>query len=154
METIAVEQYSDDLVEEIKPLIEQHYEEIALNKELIPLDPNWDQYAALAAAGKLLIVCARNEQNELIGYTVFFVNYHIHYQSTLVANNDLIWLHPDYRRGRLGIRLLKDSETACKHRGVDKIVWHIKFARDFRNILYRLGYADEDAIVGKIIRKR
>ena len=154
METITVEQYSDGLVEEIKPLIQLHYDEIALNKEHVPLDPDWDTYAALAAAGRLLIVTARNEQNELIGYTVFFINNHIHYKSTKVANNDLLYLHPDYRRGRLGLRLIKDSETACGHRGVDKIMWHIKFAQDFRSILYRLGYADEDAIVGKIIRKR
>jgi hypothetical protein len=33
-------------------------------------------------------------------------------------------------------------------------LWHIKFAKDFRHILYRLGYCDEDAIVGKILRDK
>jgi GNAT superfamily N-acetyltransferase len=154
METIAVEQYSDGLIEEIKPLIQLHYDEIALNKEFIPLDPDWDTYAAIAAQGRLLIVTARNEQHELIGYAVFFINQHVHYKSTRMASNDILYLLPEYRRGSTGIRLLKDSETACRARGVDKMLWHIKFAKDFRNILYRMGYVDEDAIVGKIIGKR
>jgi GNAT superfamily N-acetyltransferase len=154
MEHIAVEPYSDQLVEEIKPLIQMHYDEIALHKEVIPLDPDWDRYAAIDSTGNLLIVTARTNEQELIGYAVFFITPHIHYKSTIVAHNDILYLHPEYRRGRTGIRLLKDSETACRHLGVDKILWHIKFAKDFRHILYRFGYCDEDAIVGKILREK
>jgi len=153
MDTIAVEPYSDQLVSEIEPLIQLHYDEIALNKEYIPLDPDWDAYKKLADSGNLLIVAARRDGN-LVGYAVFFLMQHIHYKSTKIANNDILYLHPDYRQGRLGIRLIKDSETACRFRGVNKILWHIKFAKDFRTIFYRLGYADEDAIVGKILRNK
>jgi GNAT superfamily N-acetyltransferase len=154
MEYIAVEPLSEQLIEEFKSLIELHYQEIALHKDSVPLDPDWDRYAAIDATDNLMIVTARNEKQELIGYSVFFITPHIHYKSTIVASNDILYLHPDYRKGRVGIRLLKDSETACRHRGVNKILWHIKFAKDFRNILYRLGYLDEDAIVGKILRDK
>ncbi len=153
MFTIAVEQYSAELIAEIQPLIQLHYDEIALNKEHIPLDPDWDAYQFLADSNRMLIVAAR-EDGVLVGYAVFFITQHIHYKSTKVANNDILYLHPDYRYGKKGIRLIKDSETACRHRGVDKILWHIKFAKDFRNIFYRLGYIDEDAIVGKMLRTK
>jgi GNAT superfamily N-acetyltransferase len=154
MEHIAVEPYSDHLVEEIKPLIQMHYDEIALHKEHVLLDPDWDRYAAIDSTGNLLIVTARNEKMQLVGYAVFFITPHIHYKSTMIASNDILYLHPAYRKGRVGIRLLKDSETACRYRGVNKILWHVKFAKDFRNILYRLGYCDEDAIVGKILKDK
>jgi hypothetical protein len=61
-------------------------------------------------------------------------------------------LHPDYRAGMLGLRLIKESEKILKEKKVDKILWHIKFNKDFRIILHRLGYVDEDVIVGKIIK--
>lgn len=150
--TIAVESHSDELIDELKPLIKRHYDEIALNKEDVPLDPDWDQYKALGDAGRMLVVCVRNENSELIGYSVFFLAHHIHYKQTLVANNDVLYLAPEHRNSKVGLRLIKDSETACRARGVNKIIWHVKFAHDFRDILYRLGYADEDAIVGKILR--
>jgi hypothetical protein len=154
MVTIAVEPYSDGLVEEMLDLIKQHYDEITLNKDVVKLDPDWDRYAELAANDRLLALSVRNDQNKLIGYSWFFIGHHIHYKSLKMASNDVLFLTPEARKGRTGIRLIKDSETACRARGVDKIIWHIKFAKDFRNILYRLGYADEDALVGKILRKQ
>jgi hypothetical protein len=43
------------------------------------------------------------------------------------------------------------AEQQLKERGVDKVVWHIKFHHDFRPILHRMGYGDEEVIVGKIL---
>jgi hypothetical protein len=51
-----------------------------------------------------------------------------------------------------GIKLIKASEQELNKINVTKVVWHIKFHKDFRNILYRMGYKDEDAIVGKILK--
>ena len=72
--------------------------------------------------------------------------------TTVSASNDVIYLAPEYRQGMAGVRLMKLAETALKQRGVTKVLWHIKFAKDFRKILYRMGYVDEDAIVGKILK--
>ena len=145
-----VEKYAQ-VNEDIKELIKLHYEEIAVNKDVIPLDPDWDKYKHLCDSGLLVIITARDE-SKLIGYSIFFITNHLHYKSTKYANNDLLYLHPDYRAGMLGIRLIKQSEKILKEKKVDKILWHIKFNKDFRIILHRLGYVDEDVIVGKIIK--
>jgi hypothetical protein len=151
MVNFAVEQYSEQLVEDIKPLLDEHYKEVALHKESIPLDPDWSRYKMLADKGLLFVVTARDD-NKLVGYSVFFITQHMHYNSTKMASNDVLYLSPEYRKGMAGIRLIKISEIELKKLGVTKVLWHIKFHKDFRNILYRMGYLDEDAIVGKILK--
>lgn len=150
MLTYQVETFDNVLVD-MQELITHHYDEIALHKEAIPLDPDWVRYKALADSKVLFITTVRDD-NKLIGYAWFFITNHIHYKSTTVAANDVLYLHPDYRKGMTGIKLIKFSESELTKLGVTKAVWHIKFHKDFRNILYRMGYEDEDAIVGKILK--
>ena len=145
-----VEKYHQ-VSEDIKELIKLHYEEIAVNKDVIPLDPDWDRYKQLDDNGLILTVTARDD-GKLIGYAIFFVTSHLHYKSTYYANNDLLYLHPDYRKGLVGVRLITISEKYLKEKGVTKIMWHIKINKDFSRLLHHLGYVDEDIIVGKIIK--
>lgn len=136
--------------QEIEPLLRQHYEEIALHKDRIPLAPDWGRYEHLEATRSLPIYTARSD-GKLVGYSVFLLSYHLHYRNTLVAANDILYLAPEQRRGTTGLRLIKHSEAELKKLGVERIMWHVKFAHDFRAILHRLGYEDEEAIVGKLI---
>lgn len=147
-----IEAYGLSIIEDIKPLIQLHYEEIALHQDLIPLDPDWEKYKRLADQGMLFIATAR-DQDVLVGYSVFFIIDHMHYRSTRMASNDVLFLHPKYRTGMTGVRLIKFCEAELAKQKVVKVMWHIKFAHDFRKILYRLGYNDEDAIVGKILKE-
>jgi hypothetical protein len=147
-----VEPLSDKLIGEVQPLIELHYEELTLHKQVVKLDPDWARYKSLADQKMITIITAR-DKGILIGYSLFFVNSHIHYKNNVVANNDVLFLHPDYRQGRTGLKLIRKCEQVLQEQQVDKIIWHVKYAKDFRQILYRLGYEDEDALVGKIIRK-
>jgi len=141
----------DQAVNDIQELIKLHYEEIALNKDVIPLDPDWDKYRALMNNNLACLITARDD-GKLVGYSIFFVTSHPHYKSTIFANNDLIYLHPDYRKGMVGVRLIQYSEQHLRQLGVAKILWHVKFNKDFTRVLHRLGYVDEDIIVGKIIK--
>lgn len=146
-----VEPLGDKLIAEVQPLIELHYEELTLHKQVVKLDPDWNRYKSLADQGMITIITAR-DKGVLIGYSLFFVSPHIHYKNNIMANNDVLFLHPDYRQGRTGLKLIRKCEQVLQELKVDKIVWHVKYAKDFRQILYRLGYEDEDALVGKIIR--
>lgn len=148
---IGIEKYSQQLIDDIKPLLELHYQELTLHKEHIKLDPDWKKYETLANANNLAVITAR-DNGILVGYSVFFITNHMHYKQNKMAMNDVLFLHPDYRKGMTGIKLIKESERALLNLGVIKIIWHIKFAKDFRSILYRMGYVDEDAIVGKILK--
>lgn len=135
---------------EIKPLIKLHWQEIALDKESIPLDPDWDEYDRLASKDQLHLLTARNG-SELIGYYVGIVRPHLHYKSTLMAFNDVMYIKPEHRQGMVGIRLLKEIEKTLKDRGVKKMFMNTKEHHNFGVILERLGYKKSESIFIKSI---
>lgn len=133
---------------EIDSLLKMHYDELTLNKEHVILDPDWERYADLEKQGKLIIYTAR-DGDKLVGYSVFFMNQHIHYKNNLFAMNDVLFLHPDYRKNSCGPKLIMFCDQELSKLGKVKITWHVKFTRDFRPILHRLGYVDEEVMCGK-----
>lgn len=146
---IRVERYAD-VIGEIRPLLELHYEEIASFKEAIPLDPDYARYEQMDAAGRLFIIAARRD-GVLVGYSIFFVGPHLHYNSTVFAANDIVFLHPSERQGGLGVRLFKESERLVRERGARMISWHIKPINDFSPLLERLGYVHHEIIMAKLL---
>lgn len=146
----------DDVAEEIMPLLELHYEEFAAHKDHIKLAPDWNRYRQMEFLGKMIIFTAR-DQGKIIGYAAFFLDTLMHYRDTRVAFNDAIYLHEDYRKG-LGsialIRLIRFAESEIKKiAGEEKIriLWFIKKNHDFSPALHRMGYADEEITVGKLL---
>ena len=146
----------NDVAEEIMPLLEMHYQDLAAHKEFIKLAPDWPRYYQMEFMGKLAIFTAR-DAGKLIGYSVFFLDTLMHYEETRAALNDVLYLHPKYRVG-LGaitlIRLVKFSEVELKKiAGEEKIriLFHIKKKHDFSPAMRRIGYDDEEIIVGKLL---
>ena len=87
--------------EDIKPLLEKHWELVALNQGAIKLNPDWEKYAELDAAGILRIFTAR-DQGKLVGYCVLVVSQSMHYKDHVFANNDVVFVLPDSRAGATG----------------------------------------------------
>ena len=124
--------------EDARPLLEKHWEEIALNKDTIKLNPDWDAYADLEDVGILKIFTARSDGN-LIGYFVVFVRSHIHYKDNLFAYNDILYLDKDYRKGFTGAKLMKFAEKCLKEDGVSVLVVNTKRHKPFDVLLSWLG---------------
>lgn len=139
-----------DIIDETSALLNQQYLELALNQEVVKLKPMWETYLTLERQHRFFVFTARIDGN-LVGYSAFFLDKHIHYEDLLVAKNDVLFLREDIRLGTAGIKLIKFSENKMKEFGAHKIVWHVKFTKDFRPILHRLGYVDEEVIVGKLL---
>ena len=137
-----------EVVPEVSELLDMHYQELTLNKDKIKLKPIWSKYAALEAAGAFTVFTARDDA-ALVGYSAFFLNAHLHYEETMCAMNDVLFLHPDYRKGMTGIKLVKYSEKQLQARGVNKVTWHAKFDTNLIPILHRLGYKNEEIVLGK-----
>jgi hypothetical protein len=137
---------------EMEPMLEDHYQELTLHKDKIKLAPDWELYDKMEKTKNFYLLTARLEEqnNMLVGYSAWFVKTHIHYKETIVAANDVLFLHKDFRQGMLGIKLIKYSEQEMK-KYAHKITWHVKGEPDFRPILHRMGYIDEDVIVGKML---
>ena len=130
------------VVQEVLPLLREHWHEIGLDHDKCPLDPNWQACMAYEQSGQLHVFTARSE-GALVGYNAFIVHGRLHYQSTKFALNDVIWLHPLHREGFAGVRLIKGAEPHLRSLGAKFIEYGPKLHfRDghFQKLLTRLGY--------------
>ena len=136
--------------DDAKELLEMHYDEIALNKDKIKLNPDWESYHTLEELGKLSIFTVR-DNGKLVGYFVLLVSNSLHYADHVYAINDIIYVHPDYRKGFLGIRLIKFAESCLKKDGVSIIMINTTMHKDFGKILSRIGYNPIETVHSKYI---
>jgi GNAT superfamily N-acetyltransferase len=136
--------------DDAKPLLESHWQEIAVNKDKIKLNPDWDTYRSLEEQGKLKIFTAR-EDGSLVGYFVVVVTANIHYKDHLFASNDIIYLAPDYRKGFTGIRLIKFAEKCLKEDGVSVLTINTKVHKPFDSVLERLNFNLIERVYSKYI---
>lgn len=131
-------------------LIKEHWQEIAVNKDKIKLNPDWDAYEELEAAGKLKIFTAR-DNGKLVGYFVVFINRHIHYKDHIYACNDILFLKEEYRKGMTGVKLIKFAEKYLKDDGVSVFVVNTKVHKPFDPIMDRLGFNLVERVYSKYI---
>lgn len=136
--------------DDAKPLLEKHWEEIAVNKDKIKLNPDWDAYRELEAQGKLKIFTAREGEN-LVGYFVVVVTTNLHYKDHLFATNDIIYLAPEYRKGFVGIRLIRFAEKCLKEDKVSVLVVNTKVHKPFDPVLERLGFNLTERVYSKYL---
>lgn len=144
--------YREELVTEIRgemePLLRRHYHEIAKYKD-IELSPDWEVYAMLEADQALRCYTARDD-GVLVGYAVFFVRYNLHYQHSLQAVQDVLFIDRDHRRGMAtGVRLIKEAERRLAALGVQVVYHHAKRVNRMGELLQRLGYELSDEVFAK-----
>ena len=125
--------------EEAQGLFVEHWKEIAQSKNVIKLEPDTDKFKRLEEFGALEVYTAR-VNGVLVGYGVFIISNHLHYKSSLTAESDLLYLHPHYRNGWAGYRLIKFCHDSLhKGKNVQRVMWRMKPHRDFSAIIKRLG---------------
>lgn len=128
-----------DCLEEMKPLFENHWDEIALHKDKIKLNPDYDKYLLMDKLGMLHVMTARDD-GKIVGYFISFIQPHMHYKDTVFAMNDILFIHPDYRKGSIGFKLFKKAEESLKGIGVDVVLIHAKVKNDFKPLMDKLGF--------------
>ncbi len=149
MLTLAQERLSQ-IRDEAWPLLLRHWEEIALNKETTPLDPDWDAYKRLEDAGVLHVTTLRLD-GELIGYVSFFVGPNFHYKTKIVASDDIFYLAPEHRQGLLGRSLLKAAHMAVIAAGATKIVHRHKHHMDIGPVFRSMRFELIEHVYAKVI---
>ena len=145
--TLLIETVADK-VQELWPLLERHREELATDKARMILAPDVDRYTAMEAAGVMFAIVAR-DNGRAVGYSVNFVSQHLHYCAMRYAQNDVLYLDPEYRSGSLGQRLIDATEEAARDRECDMIIWHAKPNTALDRILPRRGYRVQDIMYSK-----
>jgi len=135
-------------LEEFKPMLVKHWEEIAINKDTIKLNPDYDKYYALEDLGMLKVFTARDE-GKPVGYILFLVDSNMHYQDTIWAKMDIFYVNPEHRNARVAVRLIKFAEDCLKQDGVDVIMIGTKSHKPFDRLLEFLGYSEVEKYYGK-----
>jgi GNAT superfamily N-acetyltransferase len=130
-----------DFIAEAKPLLPLHWEELALNKDKVPLDPQYDVYAERERLGQTLIITVRVD-SQLVGYFIGFVNPGLHYKTCLTCIMDIFYIHPDHRGSGMGFTLFKEVERECKRRGVQRLFVGSKLHKDVSYLFEKLGYEE------------
>jgi len=135
---------------EIEPLLKQHWDEIALNKDTIKLNPHWKKYAMLDQNNMLRVYTARKDE-ELIGYFVVILESSLHYMDHTFAHNDVIFLTKKYRKGLTGVKLIKYAEECLAEEGVKQLFVNTKLHQPFDVILERLEFKEVEKVYSKVL---
>ena len=150
MITYELEKLTDELIEEITPILEDHRVELQSYKDMA-LNPNWEKYRQIEAAGDFRFLIARDEDNTIVGYAAFVMFYNMHYNDYKMAIEDVFYVVQDKRGSRIAINLVKKSEAILKELGVHVITHHAKFTNTFAEFLEKLGYHKTETMLAKRI---
>lgn len=135
----------------VEELLKRHFEEIAHYKD-IPLEPDWETYALLENAGKLRIFTVR-VRGELVGYCAYALMHNLHYKSSYQAKQDVLFVAPEHRNGRVGAHLILFAERHLRAETppVQVTYQHSKACAqvDIGPLLERCGYELIDTIWAK-----
>src|SRR4051812_31398113 len=118
MLTCHVESFEERLAE-LSVLLPEHYKELALNQDKVPLDPQYSVYIERERQGGLLFVTLR-DAGELVGYFIGFIAPGLHYKTCLTCTMDIFYIRKDKRVGSGGVRLFRFVETQLRQRGVQR----------------------------------
>lgn len=138
------------ILEDGKDLISSHWREISLHHGKVNLNVAHDQYLQLEEIGCVHVISARDD-GKLVGYCVMLVMPHLHYCEDLFAFNDAVYIHPSYRNGTVGIKLIKETEEYMSDIGVSVMTVHVKPTKDFSPILKRIGFSEFETVYSKYV---
>lgn len=138
MITVMLESFEERLPE-LLPLLPLHYEELALNQDKVPLDPQYDIYIERERRGELMFMVVR-DAGQLVGYFIGFVAPGLHYQTCLTLIMDIFFIHPEHRGNSTGFKLFKAVEAEAKARGVQRMFVGSKCHLDASFLFEKLGY--------------
>lgn len=153
----AREDYSDSLLDEMRPLWDAHNDEIPLLN--LPLEIDYAAYENMHRRKMLRIYTARlggdpgSEDTLLVGYQVFMLARHPHRKYSLEAAMQLLYLDPEVRKGFVGIKFMKFCWAQLEAEGVNVIHQQISAQKDFGVILERYGFDLMDITYSKVLRR-
>jgi hypothetical protein len=150
MDIVFKEEKLADCLEELKPLLKLHWEELANNKDIKALDPDYATYLCLNEINVVRVFTVRID-TKLVGYSIWIVNKHLHYKTWVYAVADVYWLHPDQRKTGVSYDFFFKTEDWLKSLGVKAIVVQDKLNHSHTSFFNRLGYTPIEQNYEKMI---
>lgn len=110
-----------DCWDEIDTLARQHHAGTTSYRRHEPYNPDKARYIYNNDIGFFHLLTARDE-GRLVGYFGLYLTPSMHSQ-LLTATEDTFFIHPDYRQGRLALRMLRHVEQFCQARNVHELLF-------------------------------
>lgn len=98
----------------VRELIDRYATESSID-DLPTYKPNTELYRLLEANGVLHTIVAR-KRGQMIGFVVVLITPNAHY-SQLMAVTESFFVHPDHRKGGVGLNLLDEAQVLAKQKG-------------------------------------
>ena len=134
-----------DFVKEAYPMMVKNNDEVNVYNEKLDLD--FEAYFESEQAGVIHSFTLRDNDNELIGYSIFLVSNMGHHKSVIYAYQDVIYVNPKYRI--CGIKFIRYTEKELKKLGVDVVLHGCPNDSRIGGVLERLGYNEIEKIYGR-----
>ena len=135
-------------VGELRELVDYHWEKLALDKDKVPLDPQWEVYFAKEDAGELLFVPLR-DKGKMVGYWIAFIAPGLHYKTCLTAQMDIWNVLPDYEGPRAVLTLMRAVEREYVRRGVMRSFIGEKLHKPCGKLYKAFGYKPVETYYSK-----
>lgn len=119
-------------------LATSHYKEV-FGEGADECVPSLSSYLYFEEQGSLKSLWLYKEE-EVVGYCFFFISSDYHRNMKDVVRIDALYLHPDHRKGFIGLKLLKEVEDICKEAGITEISCGARLDSSLYKILERRGY--------------
>lgn len=140
----------DEMRTHSEPLYRAHWDEIAINKGVMRLSPNWVSYYELEERDRLVILTAW-AADQMIGYSISIEYQHLHYSGLTVFQNDVIFVLKEWRRTGVGRSLIEETENIARERGCHMMLFHSKADTALEAIMDARGYGVQDIIHSKVL---
>ena len=128
----------EDVLEELKPVHAAHWQETERYRHGIALNPDYNYMINAERTGRFMLFTVRNDDG-LVGNCMMYLSRSTHTQRW-VAEEDTIFILPEYRKGRLGVRLIRYVEDVLRNMVVTEIRVTVKTVNDVGRLLTHLGY--------------
>ena len=123
---------------EVMVLANLHWTGTKSYRRHYPFQPSFDRYRQCNESGFFQLFTARHE-GRLVGYFGTYLSQSMHSQH-LMATEDVLFLHPDYRKGRNAIKFIRHIEMQCQRWGVKEIMFSCEDGNPTSTILEYLDY--------------
>lgn len=145
MTEISREALSENLINELAPLVARNWEESGGYAGL-PLKVFWEMYLELEDTDILDVFVARNENEEVSGYLMYMTaGGHPHSKDYPFGIQDAFYVAEWARKGGgLAIKLMEFAELYLHEAGVEVITQTAKPGSSFNDVLLRRGFEHTD----------
>ncbi len=132
-------EYLADIVDDIHPLHEAHFQETEKHRLGFGLDIDYDYLIATERSGGLIQFTARTEDGRLVGNIRMFLDTSLH-TGTLYASEDTFFILPDYRKGFAALRFWQYMEQIVRQLGAREIRTDSKVINKVHKLNEYCGY--------------